>query len=155
MTYTHVYWAEKTDPPTGGQPHLLAESVKELWEEMRCYLSFSDKEVFKGVTPLEEVSTNSAEEAKPHSMTTVPTIAPKEQTTREASLGPVVERKSPKFPRWEKVLHPSWPVMAAGQVPHPSKSPEWTHSLMADHNWHTKMAPIEAPSPVQELEVAQ
>ena len=55
------YWVEKTDPPTGGQPCLLAESVKELWEEMRCYLSFSDKEVFEGVTPLEEVSTDPAE----------------------------------------------------------------------------------------------
>ena len=59
------YWAEKTDLPTGGQPCLLAESVKELWEEMRCYLSFSGKEVFEGVTPPEEMSANTAEEAKP------------------------------------------------------------------------------------------
>ena len=38
VTYTHAlqYWVEKTDLPTGGQPHLLAESVKELQEEMRC-----------------------------------------------------------------------------------------------------------------------
>ena len=33
------YWAEKTNPPAGGRPHLLAESIKELQEEMRCYLS--------------------------------------------------------------------------------------------------------------------
>ena len=122
---------------------------------MRCYLSFSDKEVFEGVTLLEEVSTDPAEEAESHIMTTVLVIAPKEQATREASQGPAVERKSPKFPRWEKVLHPSQPVVAAGQLPHPSRSLEWTHLLMANHNWHTKMAPIEAPSPVQELEVAQ
>ena len=149
VVYAHAlqYWAEKTDPPTGGQPHLLAESVKELWEEMRCYLSLSDKEVFEGVTPPEEVSTNPAEEAKPNSMTTVPAIVPKEQATREASLGPAMERKSPKFPRWEKVLHPSQPVVAAGQLPHPSKSLEQTHPLMANCNLHTKMAPIEAPSP--------
>ena len=78
---------EKTDLPTGGQPHLLAESVKELQEEMRCYLSFSDKEVFEGVTPSEEMSSNLAEEAKPHSTTTMPAIACKEQTTRKTSQG--------------------------------------------------------------------
>ena len=43
VAYTHAlqYWVEKTDLPTGGQPCLLAESVKEFWEEIRCYLSFS------------------------------------------------------------------------------------------------------------------
>ena len=115
---------EKTDPPTGGQPHLLAESVKELREEMRCYLSFSDKEVFKGVTPLEETSINPAEEAESHSMATMPAIAPKVQATTKASQESAVERKSPKFPRWEKVLHPSQPVVAVGQLPHPSGSLE-------------------------------
>ena len=45
------YWAEKSDLPTGGQPHWLAESVKEFQEEMKCYLSFSDREVFESVTP--------------------------------------------------------------------------------------------------------
>ena len=56
VAYAHAlqYWAEKTDLPTGEKPHLLAASVKELQEEMRCYLSFSDKEVFEGVTSLEE-----------------------------------------------------------------------------------------------------
>ena len=122
---------------------------------MRCYLSFSDKEVFEGVTPPDEVSTDPVEEAEPHSMKTVPAVTPKEQATREASQGPAMERKSPKLPRWEKVLHPSWPVVPTGQLPHPSKSPEQTHLLMADCNWHTKMAPIEAPSHVQELEAAQ
>ena len=46
------YWAEKADLPAGGRPHLLEKSVKELWEEMRCYLSFSDEEVLKGMVPL-------------------------------------------------------------------------------------------------------
>ena len=122
---------------------------------MRCYLSFSDKEVFEGVTPLEEMSTDPAEEAEPHSMTTMPAIAPKEQATRKASQEQAMERKSPKFPTWEKVLHPSWPVVAVGQLPFPSRNLEQTYLLMADHNWHTKMAPTEAPSPTQELEVVQ
>ena len=143
VAYAHAlqYWVEKTDPPTGGQPHLLAESVKELQEDMRCYLSFSDKEVFDGVTPQEEMSANPAEEAEPHSVIIMPAIAPKEQATRKASQEPAMERKSPKFPRWKKVLHPSWPVVAVGQLPHPSRSLEQTHPLMADCSWHTKVAP--------------
>ena len=50
------YWAEKIELPTGGKPYMFAESVKELQEEMRFYLSFSDEEVFEGVTPPEEMS---------------------------------------------------------------------------------------------------
>ena len=64
------YWAEKTDLPAGGRPCLLAESVKELWEEMTCYLSFSDKDVLKGMIPLEETSTIPSEKANPQSATT-------------------------------------------------------------------------------------
>ena len=111
------YWAEKTDLPTGGKPCLLAESVKELWEEMKCYLSFSDKEVFKGVTPLEEMSTNPVKEAEPHSAAAMPAIAPEVQATTKAAGELTAERKPPKFPSWEKVLHPSWPVVAVKQIP--------------------------------------
>ena len=42
---------EKSDSDAGGQPRWVAESVKELREQMRCYLSFTDQEVFEGVTP--------------------------------------------------------------------------------------------------------
>ena len=144
MAYAHAlqYWVEKTDLPTGGQPCLLVESVKELQEEMRCYLSFSDKEVFKGVTPPEEMSANPAEKAKPHSMATMPAIAPKVQAATKASQEPATERKSPKFPRWEKVLHPSQPVVAVGQLPHLSGSLQ-----QRSHNWQTMTTPTETPSP--------
>ena len=74
---------------------------------MKYYLPFSDKEVFKGVTPPEETSADPAEEAKPHSTVTMPAIAPEVQAIMKASQEPTMERKSPKFPRWEKVLHPS------------------------------------------------
>ena len=127
---------------------MLAESVKELWEEMRCYLSFSDKEVFEGVTPLEEMSTNPAEKAKPHSMATMPAIVPGMQATTKAVEEPAVERKCPKFPSWEKVLHPSRPVVAAGQIPHPSESLGWRFC-----NWEMMTTPPETPSPMRELEV--
>ena len=43
------FWVEKADLPTGGRQGQVVGSVKELWEEMRCYLSFSDKDVFKGI----------------------------------------------------------------------------------------------------------
>ena len=41
------HWAEEIDPPAGGRPCLLAKSVKKLREEVKCYLSFSDEEVFQ------------------------------------------------------------------------------------------------------------
>ena len=47
------YWAEQNNPPAGGEPCLLAKSVQELREEVKWYLSFTDKEVFQGVALLE------------------------------------------------------------------------------------------------------
>ena len=151
---TLQYWAEKTDLPTGGQPCQLAKSVKELWEKMSCYLSFLDKEVFEGVTPLEGMPASLVEEAEPHRMTAIPAVASKEQAAKETSQKPAEERKSPKFPRWKKVLHPSQPVVVAGQSPCPSRSPGQTYLLMANCNQPMKIAPTETPSPVQELAVA-
>ena len=98
------YWAEKTDLPTGGKPCLLAESVKELQEEMGCYLSFSDKEVFEGVTPPEEMSADPTEKANPHSVATMPAIAPGVQATTKAVEEPAAERRCSKFPSWEKSI---------------------------------------------------
>ena len=136
--------------------------MKELWEEMRCYLSFLGKEVFKGVTPLEEMSSNLAEEAEPHSTTAMPAIASKEQVGRKTFQEPAEERKSPKFSRWEKVLHPSQPVVVTGKLPCPSRSLGWTYLLMANCNQHIRITPTEAPSKMQdarckmqELEIAQ
>ena len=100
------YWAEKTDLPAGGRPHLLVESVKELQEEMSCYLSFSDEEVLKGVIPPEETSAIPTEEANPQS-TITPASTPEEEVAMGAAREPAVERRSPKFLGWEKVLHPS------------------------------------------------
>ena len=44
------YWAEQNDLPTRGKPHLLVESILELKKEVRWYLTFTDEEVFQGVT---------------------------------------------------------------------------------------------------------
>ena len=127
---------EKSDLPTGGQPLQLAKSVKELWEKMSCYLSFLVKEAW------------------PHSLMAIPAITSKEQAAKEASQKLAKERKCPKFPRWEKVLHPSQPVVVAGQPPCLSRRLEQTYLLMADCNQPRKIVPTETPSPLQELEVA-
>ena len=138
VAYTQAlqYWVEKANLPAGGRPHQLVESVKELQEEMRCYLSFSDKEVFKGVVPPEETSAIPTEEANPQSAMT-PTGTPEEQATVGAVREPAAERRSPKFPGWEKVLHPSQPVVAAGQIPHPSRGPR-----LGFCNWEERMVQI-------------
>ena len=85
IAYAHAlqYWAEKSDSPAGGQPCWLAESVKELREEMRCYLSFTDKEVFEGVPPPEGMPTSLVEEFQPPSEMATPVIMPKESTAKE------------------------------------------------------------------------
>ena len=109
VTYAQAlqYWVEKADLPAGGRPHLLAESVEELQEEMRCYLSFSDEEVSKGMVPLGEASAIPTKEANPQSAGTTPASTPEEEATTGAAREPAVERRSPKFPGWEKVLYPS------------------------------------------------
>ena len=59
----------------------MAESVKELQEEMRCYLSFLDEEVLKGVIPLDEMSAILTEKANPQS-TTTPARTPEGKLSR-------------------------------------------------------------------------
>ena len=48
------FWVEKANPPTQGQPRLLAGSVMELREEMKCYVSFTDEDIFSGMAFPEE-----------------------------------------------------------------------------------------------------
>ena len=100
------YWAEQNNLPARGEPCLLARSILELREEVRWYLSFTDEEVFKGVPlPKEE------EEESPQ--TPGPTDLPEAPPVPE----PVLEKQAPKFAGWEKVLHPSWPVVATRDIP--------------------------------------
>ena len=58
-------WAEKANLPTEGQPCLLAGSIVELKEEMKCYISFTDKDVVNGVTLPEESPVTQPKEATP------------------------------------------------------------------------------------------
>ena len=119
MAYTQAlqFWAEKVDLATGGKPHLLLESMLELWEEMECYLSFSDKDVFKGIAPPEETPIIPPKEVTPESAQPTPADVPVKEATMDTTMEPAVERRPlNKFPGWEKVLHPSRPVAIARQI---------------------------------------
>ena len=59
--------AEKVNLPTGGKPCLLEGSMIELQEEMECYLSFSDVDVFKGVVLQKETPIIPPKEVTPQS----------------------------------------------------------------------------------------
>ena len=54
---------------------------------------------------------------------------------------PVPEERAPKFMGWEKVLHPSWPVVAAGDIPQPARTPE----LKVGSSQISQMLPIKLP----------
>ena len=104
------HWAEENNLPAGGEPQLLAESVMELREEVKWYLSFTNEEVFWGVAlPKKE------EDESPKTLSADVPKAP-------CVLEPTPERRGLKFFGWEKVLHPSQPVVATGEIPQPSKT---------------------------------
>ena len=104
MAYARVlqHWVEEINPPAGGGPCLLAEGVKELGEEVKCYLPFSDEKVFLGVALPKKEDDQSPK--------TFSANVPKAYCVPESTM----KRRSPKFLGWKKILHPSWPVMATG-----------------------------------------
>ena len=103
------HWAEEINLPAGGGPHLLAEGMKELREEVKLYLSFSNEEVFQGVAlPKKE----------DQSPKTLSADVPKASCVPESAM----KRRSPKFLGWEKFcIHPR-PVVAAGEISQPFKA---------------------------------
>ena len=90
---------------------MLAESVLELREEVKWYLSFTDEEVFQGVAlPKKEEE----ESPKTLSAADIPKV--------HHALEPALKKRAQKFLGWEKVVHPSQPVVAAREIPQPSKA---------------------------------
>ena len=59
------FWMGKANPPTQGQPCLLAGSAVELREEMKYYVSFTDEDVFSGMALPEESPITQTKEATP------------------------------------------------------------------------------------------
>ena len=120
---TFQFWAEKANLPTQGQPCLLVGSVVELRKEMKCYISFTDEDIFGGVALLEESPITQPKEATPESAQPIQANSPVKEATSEVTKEPTREEKPLNwFPGWEKVLHPSRPVVDTGQIP-PIKRP--------------------------------
>ena len=92
---------------------------------MRCYLIFSNEDVFKGIALPEETSAIQTEEDDPQNAISMPVSTPEEEATVGTAKESIVEKRPPiKFLGWEKVLHPSQPIVATGQIPHLSKRSE-------------------------------
>ena len=124
------HWAEQNNLPARGEPHLLVRNVLELREEVKWYLSFTDKEVFWGVALPEK-----EEEDRPQ--TGVSTDMTKVDHVPE----PMLEGRAPKFLGWEKVLHPSQPVVATRDIPRPTRTPR----LKVGLSQISQMIPIKPP----------
>ena len=100
--------------------HVLAESIMELRREVKFYMSFTDEEVFRGVDlpkkqescPMLPTTADVTTTANIPGTTDVPEVQPVPK--------PMPEKKDPKYARWEKVLHPSWLVLATREIPQPS-----------------------------------
>ena len=117
------FWAEKANPPTEGQPCLLAGSVVELREEMKCYIFFTDEDVFSGIILPEESPITQPKEATPEGTQPAQADYPVKEATADVTMEPTREKKPPNwFPGWEKVLLSSRLVVAARQIP-PIKRP--------------------------------
>ena len=101
------HWVEEINPPAGGGEYLLAEGIKELREEVKWYLSFSNEEVFQGVALPER-----EEDQKLKTLYAGTPNIPE----------PTKERRGLNLLGWKKVLHPSQPVMATGEIPQSSKT---------------------------------
>ena len=106
-----------------------------------------DQEVLEGMIPPGETIPDLVGESHPASKMDMMVNVPKKSAARETPLEMAQERKSPKFPGWEKVLHPSRPVAVIGKPPCPSRSPEWTYPLEATCNQPMRKAPSKTPSP--------
>ena len=102
------YLTEQNNPPKRDQPCLLAESIAELRREVGFYLSFMDEEVFRGIDLPEEEGSN------PSVPTATTADAPGTTNTPEV---PPIPKVAPKYAGWDMVIHPSWPVVAAGETP--------------------------------------
>ena len=111
------FWVEKANLPTEGQPCLLVGSIVELREEMKCYVSFTDNDIFSGVALLEESPITQPKEATPKGAQPAQANSPVKEATADVTMEPTREKKPPNwFPGWE-VLYPSRLVVATGQIP--------------------------------------
>ena len=65
----------------------------------------------------------------------------KDVTRVDRAPEPMLEGRAPKFLGWEKMLHPSQPVVAAGDIPQPARTPR----LKVGSSQISQMIPIKPP----------
>ena len=93
-------------------------SIVELKEEMKCYVSFSDKDVFSGMALPEKSPMTPPKEATPKDAQPAPANSPVKKAIMDVTMEPIRKKKPlNQFPGWENVLHPSRLVVAARQIP--------------------------------------
>ena len=85
MAYVQAlqYWAEKSNLPMPGQPHLLVGSILELREMIEWYVSFFDDTVLDGVAQLEVFLEDGAETTVPGRTQLASTDTPIKEAARE------------------------------------------------------------------------
>ena len=110
------YWAEKSNPPTLGQPCLLGRCILELRETMEQYISFLDDTVLDGVAPVEGFFKAWAKITVPGEFLCTFTNAPIEEVTMKEAppswgpsrnlLYPKCHRKSGQRPELPQISSP-------------------------------------------------
>ena len=86
------FWAEKANLPTEGQPCLLAGSIVKLREEMKCYVSFTDEDIFSGMALLEESPITQPKEATPEGTQPAQADSPVKEATVDDNHGTNLRR---------------------------------------------------------------
>ena len=87
-------------------------STEELREEVKWYLSFTNEEVSRGWP-------SPRRKRRRVQRPFWPQMSPRHL----ACQSHLQKREPPKFLGWEKVLHPSQPVAATGEIPQPTRAP--------------------------------
>ena len=125
IVYTRAlqHFAKQNNLPKRNEQCLLVKSIIELRREIKFYLSFMDKEVFRGVDlPKEEGSPMVAATINVTPVTNIPGAIDVPEV--QLILNPMPVKKTPKYARWEKILHPSQLVLAAREIPEPATKPK-------------------------------
>ena len=96
----------------------------ELRREVEFYLSFTDEEVFRGVDLPQKEESCPMVPATADVITTTDIPGTTDVPEVQPVPKPMLEKKAPKYARWEKVLHPSRLVLATRKIPQPPHNAE-------------------------------
>ena len=139
-------------------------SIVELREEMKCYVSFSDEDVFSGMALPEEPLVTQSKEAAPKSAQPTQADSPVNEAIANVTEESTKWEKLPnQFPGWKEVIHSSRPVATTRQLPFISQGPKqrphsWSSGermvqWQQPNEWKVQITKSEPPSPTKELEM--